>query len=288
MKGSPFSGQVYSLLLFFSGEVEKIFPLNVTYTTAYHREMLCILMTLCRTCLADDVERSHSTTSLSDAGQHMRIHESTTKWKSSPLQKLEFFLLFSISDPIVAWKKNFPRPCKILFLILCLLPEVKTEGGYSADIYVHIPGDICPVRTTSHEGYMSHEGDVVRTYISRDICPHFILLRFSAQNIAAQYNQCCDFPSLKTFKALTCKACFRNQQPLKTHVSRDIRDENKKEKYSVRDIFWSRTKPVQLITEIALILASCLHINQKKSLWSNTGLESTEEGWLPDRVVFLI
>ena len=37
----------------------------------------------------------------------------------------------------------------------------------------YIPGDICPqnVRTTSHEGYMSHEGH----------CPHYILLRFSAQ-----------------------------------------------------------------------------------------------------------
>ena len=46
-------------------------------------------------------------------------------------------------------------------------PELKTEEGYSADIvrtYIR-PGDICPhyVRTTSHEGYMSHEGDVVRT-----------------------------------------------------------------------------------------------------------------------------
>ena len=31
-----------------------------------------------------------------------------------------------------------------------------------------ILGDICPhnVRTTSHEGYMSHEGDFVRIYIS--------------------------------------------------------------------------------------------------------------------------
>ena len=37
-------------------------------------------------------------------------------------------------------------------------PEVKTEEGYSADIY---PWRY--VRTTSHEGYMSHEGDVVRT-----------------------------------------------------------------------------------------------------------------------------
>ena len=26
-----------------------------------------------------------------------------------------------------------------------------------------------------------HSADIVRTYISRDICPHFILLRFSAQ-----------------------------------------------------------------------------------------------------------
>ena len=45
-------------------------------------------------------------------------------------------------------------------------PELKTEEGYSADIVrTYIPGDICPlnVRTTSHEGYMSHEGDVVRT-----------------------------------------------------------------------------------------------------------------------------
>ena len=55
--------------------------------------------------------------------------------------------------------------------------ELKTEEGYSADIVrTYIPGDICPhnvgtmsaqcphyVRTTSHEGYMSHEGDVVWT-----------------------------------------------------------------------------------------------------------------------------
>ena len=66
--------------------------------------------------------------------------------------------------------------------------ELKTEEGYGADIVrTYIPGDICLhnvgtmsaqcqhnvrtmsaqcshyVRTTSHEGYMSHEGDVVRT-----------------------------------------------------------------------------------------------------------------------------
>ena len=45
------------------------------------------------------------------------------------------------------------------------LPELKTEEGYSADIVrTYIPGDIYPhyVRTTSHEGYIFHEGDVVR------------------------------------------------------------------------------------------------------------------------------
>ena len=47
-----------------------------------------------------------------------------------------------------------------------LFSELKTEEGYSADIVrTYMPGDICPhnVRTTSHEGYMSHERDVVRT-----------------------------------------------------------------------------------------------------------------------------
>ena len=102
----------------------------------------------------------------------------------------------------------------------------------------------CPHYVSMKKTYIPREmlcghcADIVlRTYISSDICPHFILLRFSAQNIAAQYNQCCDFPSLKTFKALTCKAFFRKQQPLKTNVFRDIRDENlRKKKCSVRDI----------------------------------------------------
>ena len=57
-------------------------------------------------------------------------------------------------------------------------PELKTEEGYSADmVWTYIPGVICSqhnvptmlaqcphhVPTTSHEGYMSHEADVVRT-----------------------------------------------------------------------------------------------------------------------------
>ena len=43
-------------------------------------------------------------------------------------------------------------------------PELKTEEGYSADIiYICIYHIYIHVRTTSHEGYMSHEGDVVRT-----------------------------------------------------------------------------------------------------------------------------
>ena len=50
-------------------------------------------------------------------------------------------------------------------------PELKTEEGYSADIvrtYVYpwrYMSAQCRhnVRTTSHERYMSHEGDVVRT-----------------------------------------------------------------------------------------------------------------------------
>ena len=54
-------------------------------------------------------------------------------------------------------------------------PELKTEEGYSADIVrtyymsLDIPGDIYlhNVRTTSHEGYMFHKGNVVRT-----LCGH--------------------------------------------------------------------------------------------------------------------
>ena len=58
----------------------------------------------------------------------------------------------------------------------------------------------CPhyVCTTSHEGYLSHEGYVVRTYISRDICPHYILLRFSAQGFGAI--QILHGPGSKDFK----------------------------------------------------------------------------------------
>ena len=63
-------------------------------------------------------------------------------------------------------------------------PELKTEEGYR---YRYIPGDICTfyVRTTSHDGYMSHVDDVVRTlcvHISPGIYIYiFILLRFSAR-----------------------------------------------------------------------------------------------------------
>ena len=56
--------------------------------------------------------------------------------------------------------------CEHLLAILLEKSELKPEEGYSADIVrTYIPGDICPhnVRTISHEGYMSHEKDVVRT-----------------------------------------------------------------------------------------------------------------------------
>ena len=58
---------------------------------------------------------------------------------------------------------------------------------------MYIPGDICPdnVRTMSaqhltkdicltREMLCGHSAEIVRTYISRDICPQYILLRFSA------------------------------------------------------------------------------------------------------------
>ena len=59
-------------------------------------------------------------------------------------------------------------------------PELKTEEGYSAEIVpTYIPGEEIYVRTMSHKGYMStremlcgHSADIMRTYISRDICPH--------------------------------------------------------------------------------------------------------------------
>ena len=56
---------------------------------------------------------------------------------------------------------------------------------YTLEIYVRTMSAQYPhyVRTTSHEGYMSHKGDVVRTlfgHISPGICPHYILLRCSA------------------------------------------------------------------------------------------------------------
>ena len=87
-----------------------------------------------------------------------------------------------------------------LYLSSFFSSELKTEEGYSADIcifleiYVRTMSAQYPhyVRTTSHKGYMSHKGDVVRTlcrhladiylqgYMSAQ-CLHYILHRFSAQ-----------------------------------------------------------------------------------------------------------
>ena len=49
--------------------------------------------------------------------------------------------------------------CILAIMHSFYMPELKTEEGYSAKIV----RTYIPVRTTSHEGYMSHEGDVVRT-----------------------------------------------------------------------------------------------------------------------------
>ena len=52
----------------------------------------------------------------------------------------------------------------------------------SLEIYVrtisaqHLTKDIC----LTGEMLCVHSADIVRTYISRNICPHYILLRFSA------------------------------------------------------------------------------------------------------------
>ena len=74
--------------------------------------------------------------------------------------------------------------------------ELKTKEGYSADIVrTYIPGDICP----HNVGTMSAQHLPRETYIFREMlcghcadiylqgymsaqCPHYILLRFSAQD----------------------------------------------------------------------------------------------------------
>ena len=106
------------------------------------------------------------------------------------------------SAPIGAWMCNFLQAGKINQNILARLScpffwklwQKDQSWKPNKDIVrTYISGDICPhnVRTMSaqhllRETYIlremlcGHSADIARTYISRDICPHYILLRFSA------------------------------------------------------------------------------------------------------------
>ena len=91
--------------------------------------------------------------------------------------KLGHALFLDIYDHITVTIEN----CRFLSR-----PELKTEEGYSADIYPwrcmsaqHVTRDICLFREMFC-GNCADIAAIVRTYISRDICPHYILLRFSA------------------------------------------------------------------------------------------------------------
>ena len=89
-----------------------------------------------------------------------------------------FFIFFFIYLQSV--RKNCPMGR------LGFFSKLKTEEGYSADIYPnvrtmsaqHLTRNMCLFH---REMLCGHSADIVRTYISKDICPHYILLRFSAQ-----------------------------------------------------------------------------------------------------------
>ena len=105
---------------------------------------------------------------------------------------LTMFLTISISNNIIIWNENLLVKTTNLWIVetipshIFTKPEVKTEEGYSADIYPwRYTSALCPhnVRTMSaqhlpRETYIlremlcGHSADIVRTYISRDICPH--------------------------------------------------------------------------------------------------------------------
>ena len=72
---------------------------------------------------------------------------------------------------------------------------MKTEEGYSADIYPwRYMSAQCPyyVRTTSHEGYMSHEGDVVRKLCGH-ISPGIYVRTISFFGFQLRYDEKRDF-----------------------------------------------------------------------------------------------
>ena len=61
----------------------------------------------------------------------------------------------------------------------------KLCGHISLEIYVRTMSALCPhnISFVRHISFARCCADIVRTYISRDICPHYIILRFSVLDI---------------------------------------------------------------------------------------------------------
>ena len=74
---------------------------------------------------------------------------------------------------------------------------MKTEERYSANIYpwtdmsAQYPHYVSMKKTyIPREMLGGHSADIVRTYISRDVCPHYILLWFSTQAAVVSLLKC--------------------------------------------------------------------------------------------------